>query len=102
MSDITCNPELKTAASRHWPKILGWIVAWVWAIVAGGGGLMLLMQKGPLPLTNGWYALLSGVSVCPLTAWLLKKLAGLSVSGRVRFAVAAGFFVAGRIALAFR
>jgi hypothetical protein len=53
-------------------------------------------------LTNGWFALLSGISACPLTSWLLKKYAGVELSGRVRFAVTAFFFIAGRIALALR
>jgi len=35
---------------------LAWVAAWVWAIVAGGGGLLLLLTRGPLPLTNGWFA----------------------------------------------
>jgi hypothetical protein len=78
---------------------LGWIAGWAWAIVAGGGGLWLLWTKGPLPLTNGWFALLSGLAACPLTAWLLKKCAGITVSGRVRIAATAFFFIAGRIAL---
>jgi hypothetical protein len=32
-------------------------------------------------LTNGWFALCSGISACPLTAPLLKKYAGLRLSG---------------------
>jgi hypothetical protein len=64
------------------------------------GGLLLLWTKGPWPLTNGWFALLSGVSACPATGWFLKKYAGVTVSGYVRLAAAALFFVAGRIALA--
>jgi hypothetical protein len=79
---------------------LSWIAAWAWTIVAGGGGLLLLWTKGPWPLTNGWFALLSGVSACPATGWFLKKYAGVTVSGYVRLAAAALFFVAGRIALA--
>jgi hypothetical protein len=79
---------------------LSWIAAWAWTIVAGGGGLLLLWTKGPWPLTNGWFALLSGVSACPATGWFLKKYAGITVSGYVRLAAAALFFVAGRIALA--
>jgi hypothetical protein len=78
---------------------LGWIAAWAWTILAGGGGLWFLWTKGPLPLTNGWFALLSGLSICPLTAWLLKRHAGIAVSGRVRIAAAALFFIAGKIAL---
>jgi hypothetical protein len=79
---------------------VGWVAAWVWAIVAGGGGLWLLWTRGPWPLTNGWFALLSGISACPLTAGILKKYAGIAVSGKVRLCAAVLFFVAGRIALA--
>jgi len=60
---------------------LGWIAVWAWTIVAGGGGLLLLLEKGPLPLTNGWFALLSGISACPLTASLLRS----SQASRSRF-----------------
>ncbi len=81
-------------------ETVDWVAAWAWAIVAGGGGLWLLWTKGPWPLTNGWFALLSGISACPLTAWVLKKYAGVAVSGKVRLAAAVFFFVAGRIALA--
>jgi len=74
-------------------------VAWAWAIVAGGGGFGLLITKGPWPLTNGWFALLSGLSACPLTAWLLRRYARIDVSGRAQFAAAVSFFLAGRLAL---
>ena len=80
-------------------RTLGWIAAWTWTILAGGGGVWLLWAKGPLPLTNGWFAPLSGLSVCPLTAWLLKTYAGITAYGRVRIAAAAFFFVSGKIAL---
>lgn len=78
---------------------LGWIVAWAWTIVAGGGGLWLLWTKGPWPLTNGWFALFSGLSACPAIPWLLRKYGGVTVSDYVRVGAAACFFVAGRIAL---
>ncbi|HSZ61203.1 MAG TPA: hypothetical protein VK828_05375 [Terriglobales bacterium] len=78
---------------------LGWIVAWAWTLLAGGGGLWLLWTKGLWPLTNGWFALLSGLSACPAIAWILRKYAGVTVSGNMRIAAAAFFFVAGRIAL---
>jgi hypothetical protein len=81
-------------------RALGWIAVWAWTILAGGGGLWLLWTKGPWPLTNGWFALLSGISACPATAWVLRKYAGLTVSGYVRLTAATFFFVAGRIALA--
>jgi hypothetical protein len=71
----------------------------VWTIVAGGGGLWLLLTKGPWPLTNGWFALFSGLSACPAIPWLLGKYAGVTVSGYIQLAGAAFFFVAGRIAL---
>ncbi len=85
---------------RPWVATLGWIAAWAWAIIAGGGGLWLLWTSGPWRLTNGWFALGSGLAACPLTAWLLKRYAGLAVSGRVRFAVTLLIWVAGRIARA--
>ena len=87
--------NLRTAA--RW---FGWIVAWLWTIVAGGGGLGLLITLGPWPPTNGWFALFSGVSACPLTAWLLKRYTGWTPSGWARFATAALFILAGRTALA--
>jgi hypothetical protein len=74
-------------------------VAWVWALIAGVGGLALLIHRGPLPITNGWFAMLSGIAVCPLTSSVLKKYAGVTVSGRVQFAVSLLIMVAGRIAV---
>ncbi len=78
---------------------LGWIAAWVWTIAAGGGGLWLMWTKGPWPLTNGWFALCSGLAACPVTAWMFRKYAGIRMSGPVRIAAAAFFFIAGKIAL---
>ena len=76
------------------------VVAWAWAIAAGVGGLMLLVHEGPLPITNGWFAMFSGIAACPLTASLLQKYAQIAVRGYVQFAVALVIFVAGRIAVA--
>ena len=76
------------------------ILAWTWALVTGVGGLMLLVYEGPLPITNGWFAMFSGIAACPLTASLLKKYARVTVSGYVQFAVALLFVVAGRVAVA--
>jgi hypothetical protein len=61
----------KTISRTTIGAALGWIAAWAWTIVAGGGGLWLLWTKGPWPLTNGWFALLSGLSACPalLGSW---------------------------------
>lgn len=88
-----------SASRTTFAVAVGWIAAWAWAIVAGGGGLWLLWTNGPWPLTNGWFALFSGVSACPATGWLLRRYAGVAVSGYVRLAVAVLFFVAGRVAL---
>ncbi len=81
--------------SQKLGRTLGWLVAWAWTIIAGGGGLGLLITRGPLPLTNGWFALFSGISACPLTAWLLKKY----VPGWARFAIAFLIIVVGRLVL---
>jgi len=77
---------------------LGLLAAWSWTILAGGGGVLLLIQKGPWPLTNGWFALCSGLAACPLTEWLARRTLGLSLSGRVRFAAAALIWLAGQLA----
>ncbi|MGB8907386.1 MAG: hypothetical protein WCC84_01420 [Candidatus Cybelea sp.] len=77
---------------------LAFVAGLIWAIVAGGGGLLLLVRVGPWPLTNGWFALLSGVSACPATAWLFKRF-DVDLSGRAQLIAAATFFAAGRIAL---
>ncbi len=80
-------------------RALGWLAAWAWTIIAGSGGLGLLITLGPLPLTNGWFALFSGISACPLTAWLLKKYASITLSGWVRFGIAFLIIVLGRLVL---
>ena len=100
MVSKVANGKQNTISRTTFGVALGWIAAWAWTIVAGGGGLWILWTKGPWPLTNGWFALLSGVSACPATGWLLKKYAGVAVSGYVRIFAAALFFVAGKIALA--
>ncbi len=85
--------------TRKLLQIAGWLAAWAWAIVAGIGGLGLIITEGPLPLTNGWFALFSGLAACPLTAWLLKRSAGIRVPGWTRFVIAFLIIVAGRLAL---
>src|SRR5579871_3825901 len=72
------------------------IAAWAWALVAGVGGLALLIHEGPLPITNGWFAMFSGIAACPLTAALLEKGARIKVRGYIQFAVAFLIFSAGR------
>jgi len=75
------------------------IAAWAWTIVAGIGGLGLIITLGPWPLTNGWFALFSGLSACPVTAWLLEKFANLNFPGWARLPVAILIIMAGRLAL---
>jgi hypothetical protein len=80
-------------------QLLGWVAAWAWTIIAAVGGVGLIITRGPLPLTNGWFALFSAAAACPLTAWLLKKNADLNVSGWARFAAAFFIIVIGRLVL---
>jgi hypothetical protein len=78
---------------------VAWAVAWVWALVAGVGGLALLIHEGPLPITNGWFAMFSGAAACPLTGLLLRKYADVTISIRTQLAIALLIFIAGRIAV---
>jgi hypothetical protein len=91
-------PETTTRTSRN-AALVGSIAAWTWTIVAGLGGLCYLIAQGPAKPTNGWFALFSGVAACPLTAVLVKRLAGIEVTGLARFTAAAAIFLLGRIAL---
>ena len=54
--------------SQDWTfgAALGFVAAWAWTFPAAGGGAWLLLSKGPWPLTNGWFALFSGLAVSPL------------------------------------
>ena len=80
-------------------SVIAWLVAWGWARLAGVGGFVLLVHEGPLPITNGWFAMLSGIAACPLTARLLKRYARIVVPGYVQLAVALLIFVAGRVSV---
>ena len=77
---------------------VGWIVAWMWTVIAGGGGLWLLWTKSPWRLTNGWFALASAIAACPLTARAVGALSGRRLSGLMRFTLAVGFYLAGHAA----
>lgn len=97
---MAANDGAQSSAKRRGERRarLGLIAAWAWAVLAGGGGAMLIIERGPWPLTNGWFALSSGVAACPLTAWLATRLLGISFSGRARFAAAALIWLTGQIA----
>jgi hypothetical protein len=78
---------------------VAWTLGWAWALLAGVGGLILLVHEGPLPITNGWFAMLSGIAACPLIGPLLKRRFGLNVSGWLQFGVALLIMFAGRVAV---
>jgi hypothetical protein len=78
---------------------IGWLVAWGWSLIAGVGGFLLLVHEGPLPITNGWFAMFSGIAACPLTARLLKRYARVVVPDYIQLAAALLIFIAGRAAV---
>jgi hypothetical protein len=88
--------------SNIWPQLLRWIgliAAWSWTLLAGIGGVGLIITLGPWPPTNGWFALFSALSACPLTAWLLKKCANIKYPGWARLVMAVLFIAVGRLSL---
>jgi len=91
--------RLQDITWRKAVEMAGLVLAWFWTILAGGGGFSLILVEGPLPLTHGWYAMFSGIALCPATAWLLKRYANIETSFLARFVVAALFIAAGRLAL---
>jgi len=80
-------------------RLLGWIVAWTWALLTIFTGLELITTLGPWPPNNGWFILFSGLSACPLTAWFLRHYRGINFPPWARLVVAFLFVVAGRLAL---
>jgi len=78
---------------------VAWTLGWAWALFAGVGGLILLVHRGPLPITNGWFAMLSGLAACPLMAPLLKKRFDVNIPASLQFGVALLIMIAGRIAV---
>ena len=87
-------PASKTAFA--W---LAMIAGWAWCLFAAGGGLGILLLRGPWPPTNGWFALTSGLVACPLIGRLLRNYARLPVSGSQQFGAAVLLVSLGRIAL---
>jgi len=77
------------------------VVAWVWGVLLSIGGLALLIDEGPWPLTNGWFAMFSGIAACPLTAWLLKRYGGIKFPLGAQLAIALLISLAGRVAVVF-
>ena len=61
--------------------------------------LALLIHQGPLPITNGWFAMFPGIAACPLTASLVRRFVGVRISARAQFMVALLVMIAGRIAV---
>jgi len=94
-----CWASLGEGRMKTIGSALVWLSGWAWALLAGVGGLILLIHEGPLPITNGWFAMFSGLAACPLTATLLRKHRGLSVAGWAQFAAALLIFLAGRVAV---
>lgn len=74
-------------------------LSWGWALVAGIGGFALLVHQGPLPITNGWFAMFSGIAACPLTVRLVNRYVRVAVPLYVQFGAALLIFVAGRVAV---
>jgi len=97
-TDRVKSVTVRVTPERKWIARLGPFAAWAWTILAAGGGAMLLIDKGPWPLTNGWFALLSGAAACPLTAWCAKRWFGIRLSGRAQFVAAVVIWLAGQIA----
>lgn len=89
-----------TGHMRAIVSVVARILAWAWVLLAGAGGLALLVHEGPLPITNGWFATFSGIAAYPLTASLLKECTCVTVPGYVQFAVALLILAAGRGAVA--
>jgi hypothetical protein len=90
------NPYLRTATI-----VAALVAGWAWFFVAGIGGLALLLHQGPWPITNGWFAMFSGIAACPLLAWLLKRYSGVGVSAHVQFLAALLILITGRISVVF-
>jgi hypothetical protein len=90
------------ASGPLWKRVLrvvAVVAASCWTLVAGVGGFLLLLYLGPWPLTNGWFAMFSGLAACPALPWVVRKLTGRRVRWRVFLVAAALIMAAGRVAL---
>lgn len=88
-----------TAVIRGAAKLIALLVGWAWGLLAGVGGFVLLIHEGPWPITNGWFAMFSGIAACPLSGWLLKKYAQVTILIYAQLAVALLIMLAGRVAV---
>jgi hypothetical protein len=95
MSEAAAPPPLP----RRAVGIVGLIAGWAWGLLNTIGGAGLLIRQGPWPLTNGWFALCGGLCALPASAWIVRRLTGVRISGWLQFALAVAFFLAGRAAL---
>jgi hypothetical protein len=99
MSTVVVSNEPFWRRALH---VLGLLFAWAWFVLAGLGGFGLILEEGPLPLTHGWYAMFSGIALCPATAWLSKRTTATELSYLTRFLIALAIILAGRLALIVR
>jgi hypothetical protein len=97
------NPGIRSPGkATRFGKALGWlavITGWLWCLLAGGGGLGILLLRGPWPPTNGWFALFSGLAACPLIGRVLRNSAHIKVYAWQQFGAAALLVAMGRLAL---
>ena len=92
-----------SASTPTWRRalvVLAVVAAWCWTLIAGVGGLLLLLYLGPLPLTNGWFAMFSGIAACPALPSLIQKVTGRRVRWGACVVVAALIMAAGRAVVA--
>jgi len=81
-------------------RFLALAAAWFWTLLAGVGGFVLLLRLGPWPLTNGWFAMFSGLLACPLLPRVLERTFRVHVRWAALLAASVAMMAAGRIAVA--
>ncbi|MGB6822514.1 MAG: hypothetical protein WBE21_10575 [Candidatus Acidiferrales bacterium] len=100
-NDPGVSAENRVFGWKRGAELIAATAAWFWFILAGCGGLGLIITTGPWPPTHGWFAMFSGLAGWPVTAWASKNYLRLRLSGRVRLGVAALIMLAGRLAVDF-